>query len=194
MTRTDVGEGKSVTDRTPPTHRASSSLYDVLQVSPTASQEVIHAAYRTLARGFHPDVNPTGVAAQHMLELNAAYHVLGDNARRASYDLQLARAKRPVVAAVGPPVTSARRGKSRPHSPRRVEDARAMAAASAARAAGGRSRYATLVALIVIFALAMTAVFWLASLMLDEVPDGSLHSSVTISTVQVAAQPLLNHA
>ena len=57
-----------------------------------------------------------------------------------------------------------------------------------------RSRIATVVALIVIFALAMTTVFWLASQMLDEVPDGSLHSSLTITTVQMAAQPLLNHA
>jgi len=183
-----------VTDRIPPASRPSSSLYDVLQVSPTASQEVIHAAYRTLARGFHPDVNPTAVAAQHMLELNAAYHVLGDNGRRASYDLHMVRAKRPVVSAVVPTVAVTRRGKSRPHSPRRVEDARAMAAPAALPGGSGRSLLATLIALIVIFALAMTVVFWLASEMLEEVPDASLQSSVTLNSAQLAAQPRLNHA
>jgi len=60
--------------------------YRLLQVDPSAEQEVIEAAYRRLARKYHPDVNPDPAAAARMRELSAAYHVLRDPARRAEYD------------------------------------------------------------------------------------------------------------
>src|SRR5438552_6412569 len=74
------------------------SHYDVLQVSPHASPEVIQAAYRVLARENHPDVNPSVEAARRMLQVNAAYDILSDSQRRAQYDLQLARTSRVVTA------------------------------------------------------------------------------------------------
>ncbi|TME24815.1 MAG: hypothetical protein E6I75_28335, partial [Chloroflexi bacterium] len=58
----------------------SNNLYEVLQVSPEANTEVIRAAYRTLARSQHPDVNPDPDATRHMRRLNAAYHILSDPA------------------------------------------------------------------------------------------------------------------
>jgi curved DNA-binding protein CbpA len=70
-------------------HRAQSNLYEMLQVSASADPTVIHAAYRTLARSYHPDVNSSGDAAIRMRELNAAYHVLSDPDRRARYDAHL---------------------------------------------------------------------------------------------------------
>jgi len=57
--------------------------YRTLQVDPSADVEVIQAAYRVLARRFHPDLaGDDGV----MKRLNAAWEVLGDRTRRADYD------------------------------------------------------------------------------------------------------------
>jgi curved DNA-binding protein CbpA len=61
-------------------------LYEVLQVHPRAEAEVIRAAYRTLARKYHPD---HGGDAARMIALNDAWDVLGDPVRRASYDATL---------------------------------------------------------------------------------------------------------
>jgi hypothetical protein len=69
----------------------AANLYEYLQVSPRAESGVIHAAYRALARQYHPDVSDSGQAARIMREINAAYHVLGDPERRARYDAHRAR-------------------------------------------------------------------------------------------------------
>jgi DnaJ domain len=71
----------------------SRNHYKVLQVDPEADPDVIEAVYRRLARKYHPDVLPGGTD-ERMKELNAAYAVLRDPARRASYDRQLADAGR----------------------------------------------------------------------------------------------------
>jgi DnaJ domain len=73
---------------------ASSDPYETLQVSPGASADVIRAAYRVLARSYHPDVNGSPVAARRMAELNAAYAVVMDPVRRAEYDAKHAPAQR----------------------------------------------------------------------------------------------------
>ncbi|MCL0047949.1 DnaJ domain-containing protein [Dehalococcoidia bacterium] len=65
---------------------ASPDYYAVLQVHPQADREVIGAAYRRLAAKYHPDVNPSPDAADKMKQLNEAYEVLSDPARRAAYD------------------------------------------------------------------------------------------------------------
>jgi len=69
-------------------------LYEVLEVSPTAGLEVIQAAYKALARRWHPDVNKSFEASDRIRELNAAYQVLRDTRQRATYDLQRARLRR----------------------------------------------------------------------------------------------------
>jgi curved DNA-binding protein CbpA len=68
--------------------------YELLQVSPRASQAVIHAAYRVLVRDSHPDVNPTPQAEQRVRQLNEGYRVLSDPVSRARYDLECVRARR----------------------------------------------------------------------------------------------------
>jgi curved DNA-binding protein CbpA len=51
--------------------------YKVLGVAPGASDEEIKKAYRTLAKKYHPDLNPGDeVAAERMNEVNAAYDIL----------------------------------------------------------------------------------------------------------------------
>jgi hypothetical protein len=79
----------------PEAHRHEpTDLYELLEVSPHASQDVIQAAYRVLVRTYHPDRNPSFDAAQHIRELNAAYGVLSDPESRACYDLECARTHR----------------------------------------------------------------------------------------------------
>lgn len=70
------------------------SLYDILQVSPKACPEVIQAAYRVLARVYHPDVSMAADADARTRRLNAAYGILSDPGRRAIYDASRAFAAR----------------------------------------------------------------------------------------------------
>lgn len=72
---------------------AQEDYYELLQISPSASPEVIHRVYRILAQQWHPDNQDTGDAAA-FLALNAAYQVLGDPARRAAYDAAHSTARR----------------------------------------------------------------------------------------------------
>lgn len=60
--------------------------YATLQVHPEADREVVVAAYRRLAAKYHPDVSTSPDAAEKMKQLNEAYEVLSDPARRAAYD------------------------------------------------------------------------------------------------------------
>jgi curved DNA-binding protein len=61
--------------------------YSTLGVAKTATEKEIKQAYRKLARKHHPDVNPTDKSAESRFkELNEAYEVLGDPAKRKKYD------------------------------------------------------------------------------------------------------------
>lgn len=59
--------------------------YQILQVHPTAEQEVIKAAYNRLAKKYHPDVNPEPSSLKRMKDLNEAFDVLGNLTNRRSY-------------------------------------------------------------------------------------------------------------
>lgn len=66
------------------------TLYDTLAVGPDASAAEIRAAYRRAARANHPDTQGEASAAR-MAEVNEAWRVLSDPARRRAYDLTLAQ-------------------------------------------------------------------------------------------------------
>ena len=61
--------------------------YQTLGVAKTASEKEIKQAFRKLARKFHPDVNPGDKSAEaRFKEINEAYEVLADPAKRKKYD------------------------------------------------------------------------------------------------------------
>ena len=64
--------------------------YKILQVDPEAEDEVIVAAYRRLARKYHPDVAAGPEAAARMAAINVAWDVIGDPVRRAAYERERA--------------------------------------------------------------------------------------------------------
>jgi curved DNA-binding protein CbpA len=70
--------------------------YQVLQVDPEASPEVIAAAYKVLAKRFHPETDLTGVHEVRLAELNRAYGVLRGAATRRAYDEERAIRLSPV--------------------------------------------------------------------------------------------------
>lgn len=61
-------------------------LYADLGVGTDASTEQVRRAYRALARRLHPDLNPAPDASVRFARVAAAYAVLADPARRATYD------------------------------------------------------------------------------------------------------------
>lgn len=65
----------------------STDYYHLLGVDPDALPEEIQAAYRRLAKAFHPDLNSGSTsAAERMAKLNVAKSVLLDRETRAIYD------------------------------------------------------------------------------------------------------------
>lgn len=61
--------------------------YEVLNIQRKASDKEIKAAYRKLARKYHPDVNPHDKTAEvKFKEISEAYQVLADPEKRALYD------------------------------------------------------------------------------------------------------------
>src|SRR4051812_14385248 len=76
----------------------SNTLYDILEVSPNASLQIIRSAYRTLSQQYHPDKNSGAETATLMAEINRAYMVLSDPLKRKEYDVSLTGIARPASA------------------------------------------------------------------------------------------------
>ena len=61
--------------------------YEILEVSKTANDKEIKAAYRRLARKYHPDVNKDDKRSEeNFKEVAEAFAVLSDSEKRAKYD------------------------------------------------------------------------------------------------------------
>jgi curved DNA-binding protein CbpA len=73
--------------------------FTILDVPRDADDATVAAAYRTLARRFHPDL-AGDFGTQHMIRINAAYALIRDAAARASFsqrtgDRSFPRSRRP---------------------------------------------------------------------------------------------------
>lgn len=61
-------------------------FYDILGISKSASKDDIKAAYRKLAKQYHPDLNKAPDAEKKFKEVQEAYDILFDEQKRAAYD------------------------------------------------------------------------------------------------------------
>ena len=61
--------------------------YEILGVQKNATPAAVKSAFRRLAKKLHPDANKTdNTAATKFSELNAAYEIIGDDAKRKAFD------------------------------------------------------------------------------------------------------------
>lgn len=66
------------------------TFYEILGVEKNADDATIKAAYRKLAKEYHPDRNPNDKTAEDMAKaINEAYDTLKDPQKRAAYDYEL---------------------------------------------------------------------------------------------------------
>nr|XP_046170712.1 dnaJ (Hsp40) homolog, subfamily C, member 30b [Oncorhynchus gorbuscha] len=86
-TRTYSWRSKNNQSDFPPLHRSRTAYYDILRVSPSATQSQIKTAYYKQSFIYHPDKNPDNEeATQRFSEITEAYSVLGSMALRRKYD------------------------------------------------------------------------------------------------------------
>jgi curved DNA-binding protein CbpA len=64
-------------------------FYTILELDSHADAEAIRAAYRLLARRYHPDAGD-GSSSDKFRQITEAYETLSDPQRRATYDRSLA--------------------------------------------------------------------------------------------------------
>ncbi|CAF2946274.1 unnamed protein product [Rotaria sp. Silwood2] len=69
----------------PKSRKRDTKLYDLLEVSPDATNAQIAKAYKTAAMKYHPDRNPDA-PAEKFKEISAAYDVLKDEHKKEIYD------------------------------------------------------------------------------------------------------------
>lgn len=71
----------------PPMYRSKTAYYDILKVSPSATQAQIKTAYYKQSFIYHPDKNPgSETATERFSEISEAYTVLGNITLRRKYD------------------------------------------------------------------------------------------------------------
>jgi curved DNA-binding protein CbpA len=71
------------------------SLYDILGLSSNASSTEIKAAFRKMAKKFHPDINTSHNAGEFFKLINSAYETLRNEEKKAVYDKIIFNSKQP---------------------------------------------------------------------------------------------------
>ena len=90
--------------------------YQILQVSPDAEPEVVEAAYKSLARKYHPDLAGTAASEAKMKEINWAHSILTDAQKKRQWDRDH-RPNRPAGAPAPPKPSASPPPRSRPPQP-----------------------------------------------------------------------------
>lgn len=68
------------------------NYYEILEVDKNASYEIIRKAYNTLAKKYHPDLQPKEkkhIAEERLKLINEAYEVIGKESTRKQYDASI---------------------------------------------------------------------------------------------------------
>lgn len=65
--------------------------YQILGISPQATQLEVRSSFRKLAVLYHPDKNKTAEGEERFKEINRAYEILSNPEKRSVYDLSLLR-------------------------------------------------------------------------------------------------------
>lgn len=102
----------------------SLDAHKILQVDAEAEDEVVQAAYRRLARKYHPDPAGGEMAAARMAAINAAWERIGEPVARAAYDRNRAAdspAPTPAPPSTTTPIAASPSG-SQPNAGRSHED------------------------------------------------------------------------
>lgn len=73
--------------------------YEILRITPAATFDEVHRAYRALAMQYHPDRNSAPDAGRIMAAINEAYMVLSDPSRRREYDRSASDVSGPILRA-----------------------------------------------------------------------------------------------
>jgi len=71
------------------------TLYQLLQLDPSADPDVIDAAYKRLAFKYHPDRDKSPEASQRMQTINEAKRILSDPNMRERYDRSIGIVRKP---------------------------------------------------------------------------------------------------
>jgi hypothetical protein len=79
----------------PPAALTGPTLYQQLQLDPSAEPDVIEAAYKRLALRYHPDRDKSPEAGQRMQVINEARRVLSDPELRERYDRSIGLSRKP---------------------------------------------------------------------------------------------------
>jgi curved DNA-binding protein CbpA len=92
------------------------TYYEQFEISDNASPEMIHAAYKVLAKKFHPDLCglPKEQAEAIMKEINAIYATLSDPEKRKRYDQYLRNKREETTAKANESATQSSEPKQSP--------------------------------------------------------------------------------
>ncbi|MBV8453982.1 MAG: DnaJ domain-containing protein [Deltaproteobacteria bacterium] len=130
--------------------------YRILQVDPSADKASINAAFRRLARQYHPDANPSADTTRQFQEINEAHRVLSDDASRSEYDVYRAARAEAAKAAAHQHATAVRTPTHRRH----VSRSRKYAAARREQATQQRMRRVLMVATVTATIILLAFGYW----------------------------------